>query len=314
MRSFYLCLFLICLAASPVSGVEIDFRETASAGSSMLTLQDVARISPPEKSEDLAGIRLFSPPAPGEQKCYKSSTLKAYVRQALDKGERVKWGGADKVCVRHEGALVTADKLRELINKELESALSHLDADRVSFETRSRPDPLSLPGGRAEYEVVFSDRDILDSRKATVIVRVEGRVVENLSIPGRVNAVVPVAVADGKLSRGDVISASDVTMEPENIAGLRRPCLDRQEAVGKRVKRTVSPGQPLSRSDLDRPVLVKRRHMVSMELKNGALYLQARGVAEENGKKGDVISVKNTSSGRNVSCTVTGEKQVQVEY
>ncbi|MFW6335490.1 MAG: flagellar basal body P-ring formation chaperone FlgA [Desulfosalsimonas sp.] len=314
MHRLVLCILTVLVFSGQALGLEIRFKETATAGSQKLGLAVVAEIIPESRADEFAGVELFAAPAPGEQKCYKSSTLKAYVREAVSGGGQIKWSGAERVCVRHEGAMVTAEKLESLINQELESALAHLDADRIRFDMRARPKTLSLPEGNAEYEVVFSDRNVIDSRKATVIVKVDGQVAENLSIPGRVEAEVPVAAAAGKLSRGDVIAESDVTMKPVNIAGLRRPCLEKDKAVGKRLRRPVGPGKPISKSDLERPVLVKRRQMVTMVLENGALHLQTRGVAEENGKKGDLITVKNMRSGREVSCQVTGQKKVRVEY
>ncbi|MFW5930638.1 MAG: flagellar basal body P-ring formation chaperone FlgA [Desulfosalsimonas sp.] len=314
MYRIILCFLIIFCFYSQAQGLEVRFKETATAGSQLLTIGDVAEITPSSKADKLSDVELFPAPGPGEQKCFKSSTLKAYVRNAAGRDESIQWGGAERVCVRPDGAILTPEKLQRVVNQRLEDALSHLSADRVGFEMRSSPEPISIPRGEAGFDVSFSDRNVMDSRKVNVIVKVDGRVVENLSIPGRVRAVVPVAVAAGNLERGDVLKESDVNMKPQNIADLRSPCLDRKDAVGKRVKRSVSAGRALSKSDIDRPVLVKRRQMVSMVLEKGSMRLQARGVAEENGKKGDVIRVKNTRSAREVSCVVTGKKQVRVEF
>ncbi|MFO7930026.1 MAG: flagellar basal body P-ring formation chaperone FlgA [Desulfosalsimonas sp.] len=314
MYRLILCFLIICCFCSQAYGLEVRFKKNAVAGSQLLTIGDVAEISPSSKAGGLSETELFPAPEAGEQKCFKSSTLKAYVRKAAGTDESIQWGGAERVCVRPDGEVLTPEKLEQVVNQRVESALSHLSADRVGFEMRSRPDPVSIPRGEAGFDVEFSDRNVIDTRKVNIIVRVDGRVVENLSIPGRVKAVVPVAVAAGSLGRGDVLEDSDVEMKPENIADLRSPCLNRKDVVGKRVKRPVSAGRALSKSDIDRPVLVKRRQMVTMVLEKGTMRLQARGVAEQSGKKGDVVRVKNVRSAREVSCVVTGKKQVRVEF
>lgn len=315
MKRWGLVILLIFSWPGLVSALEVDFREHAVAGADMLSLADVAEVRPAEAAAGLNGILLFPAPEPGTQKCFQSRTLKAYVLDAVsDKSRRIEWSGADVICVRHEGAVADQGEIESVINERLRSALSQLDARRVRFKLRRPPEPLSLPPGRAEYEVLFSDRDIIDSRQVTVIVKVDGRVVENLTLAGEVQAFLPVVVAGRKLRRGTALSRDDVRTESRNIADLRNPCVEMGDVVGKRLKRSVATSEVIRRTDLDRPVLVERRQIVTMVLQKGALQINARGQATSDGKMGDVIMVRNMRSQREVPCEVIGSGLARVNF
>lgn len=314
MRSLILILlFALCTPFSAFC-IEIHFKADAVAKADMLTLKDVAEIRPDKTLNELGGLVLFPAPGPGELRCYKAGTLMAYVRDAASGEERIQWSGADNICVGSRGARISFKKLQEAIDQHLASALDHLGAGNVSFEMRNPPDTITLPEGEVEYEVIFGGGHILDARNVAVIVRVNGRVAENLSITGRIRAYLPVVAAARKLNRGDVITKDDVVMHEKNIADLRRPCLDSDEAVGKVAKRAVAMGQVLGQNDIDAPVLVKRREMVTIVLDRGPIQITTRGVATANGKHGEIIAVKNMRSKREVACEVIGRKQVRVEF
>ncbi len=295
-------------------GLEVRFRADAVAGGEMLTLADVAEISPLSAAAALNGLVLFPAPGAGEKQCFQTRTLKAYIRDAVSDSRSIEWSGADLVCVRHEGVLVSRDKIRSVIDARLRSALSGLDTEQVCFKLRNPPDSLSLPPGVVEYEVLFSDRDIISSRQVTVIIRVDGRVMENLSLAGRVQAFLPVVVAGRSLGRDTQLQPSHVRMETKNIGDLRNPCLDIREVVGKRLKRPVAIGRVIRRGVLDQPVLVERRQIVTMVLQKGGLRISTRGEATADGRMGELIMVKNLQSEREVPCEVIGEGLARVDF
>jgi len=317
MKRWVLVIWLVCGLPGLVFGLEVRFKADAEAGGEMLMVGDVAVIRPAGGGDGLSAKPLFPAPEPGEQRCFQSRTLKAYVMAAVaDPSDKkaLAFSGADVVCVRHAGRLVGSDQIQSVIDEQLRSALGGMEAERIGFKLRNRPEALSLPPGDVSYEVLFADKDIVDSRQVSVIVRVDGRVVENLSISGQVQALVPVAVAGRKLRRGTELARADVRMQPRNLAELETPCMDIEKAVGKRLKRSLAVDQVIRRTDLDRPVLVERREIVTIVFENGALRIRARGKATADGRKGEVIMVENMRSHREVPCEVIGEGLTRVNF
>jgi flagella basal body P-ring formation protein FlgA len=309
-----LLLVLVMWWPAAAFGLEVEFRSEAVVGGEMLTIGDVADIRPRGEAAKVSGTPLFPAPSAGERRCFKSRTLKAYIMQAVDGNSGFSWAGADEVCVRGEAVLIEAESIQSVIDERLRAALWPLGAKRVRFKLRSRPGPLSLPEGDVSYKVVFSDRDILESRKATVIVRVDGRVRENLSLAGRVEAYLPVVVAARGLSRGTILARSDLAVREKNITGLSDPCLDIDSVAGKSLARALSVNQAVSRNDLDQPIMIKRREIVTMVIEKGPLRISARGEAASAGRRGEVIMVRNMRSEREVPCRVIGGGLARVEF
>ena len=229
----------ILLFPSIVFGLEVSFKSEALVSGPVITIGDVAVVSPFSKAEVLSGLVLFPAPDEGEQRCFNSSTLKSYVLDSITNKESVRWSGSESVCVHREGKA----------------------ASRTETET------LAL-----------------------------------------------VVVASEKLNRGTLITQEHLMTRVENIAKLNNPCLDPGTVIGKRLKRCVDINRVISEDDLEMPVLIERRQIVTMLLEKGALQISTRGMALANGKLGDAIMVKNLKSNREVLCRVTGPGMTMVEF
>ncbi|MCF8104729.1 MAG: flagellar basal body P-ring formation chaperone FlgA [Desulfohalobiaceae bacterium] len=314
MKQIAFLVFIGLSWPSLVFGLQVSFKDEAVVGGPMLTLADVAEIRPASRAKDVAGIVLFPAPGPGEEQCFQSRTLKAYVFDAVSDQDFIQWKGADTVCVRQDGERLGPEEIRSMINNDLRAAITHLKAERVAFELRNPPPPLVLPEGELETEIIFSDPDILSSRQVAVIIKVDGRVVKNLTLAGRVQAYLPVVAAAKKLRRGAVLKEGDVLTRSKNIAELREPVLDPGAVQGKRLKRSVAMNQVIGRHDVDGRDLIKRRQIVTMVLKKGPLVIEARGKSSGNGKRGEVIMIENLRSRREVPCRVIGPGLARVEF
>lgn len=243
MRMKKLICYIIFLLILPslTFAIEISFKNDALVSGSVLTLGDVAVVSPYSKAEVLSKLALFAAPAAGEKKCFNSSTLKSYILEGIINKESVRWSGAENVCVMRKGKAVSRNE------KEAETL-----AD--------------------------------------------------------------VVVASEKLSRGTVISQKNIMIKVENIAELINPCLDPETVIGKRLKRSINMNRVISEDDLEMPVLIERREMVTMLLEKGGLQISTKGMALSNGKLGDAIMVKNQKSNREVLCRVIGPGMTRVNF
>ena len=311
-----LCLFCILLGCPGlVFGLEVHFKNEALVNGPMLTLGDVAEVQAGHESAAFENIVLFPAPQPGEQRCYHSGTLQAYICDGLAGTDLIEWGGAETICIRQQGGrLIEPEVIRQYIDEALHKAVGHLEAEHIGFEVRNTPQALSLPQGELSTEVLFSDPNVLESRQVSVLFRVNGQVKENLTLAGRVTASVPVIVTAEKLRRGMVLNRDHLLLKERNMADLQDPCLDFQSALGKRLKRTVPMNTVLRRHDLERPVVIERRELVTMVIEKGVLQVQAKGLAVTDGKMGEQILVRNMRSKQEVPCTVIGPGVTKVEF
>lgn len=146
-----------------------------------------------------------------------------------------------------------------------------------------------------------------------------------VSLPARVPAQAPVQaaakppekrqvlVATMALHRGMSLSAEHVRVAELDAQGLPAKVLEQVSQV-KYVEllRDVRPGAPLSSQDLRPMVLVKRGQMVLMSIGQAqGFQISARVEAQQDGRYGEQIKLKNSESGRILTGMVKGPNLVQ---
>lgn len=122
-----------------------------------------------------------------------------------------------------------------------------------------------------------------------------------------------VAMAASEVARGEEVTPDALVMKRYNISHLRgEPLLSREEAAGLTAKRTLRPLQPILRSQLQQPLLVKRGQAVTLISQTEGIRAQTAGMALKDGRLQERIKVQNSSSGRIVDAIVTGPGEVSV--
>ena len=124
---------------------------------------------------------------------------------------------------------------------------------------------------------------------------------------------VEAAVVTRALARGEVVKASDITIERRPKAEFQNePAAPPAEAVGLAARRGVRGGQPLHSADLMKPELVQRNDPVMLHYAVPGITLSMRGKALDAGALGDTVSVLNEQSKRTIQGVVTGSGHVTV--
>ena len=85
-------------------------------------------------------------------------------------------------------------------------------------------------------------------------------------------------------------------------------------AVGARLLRASKANTPLKKSLLRIPRLVRRASIVELIFRKGGIFLVAEGEALGDGKRGDIIKVKNLKSKKIVTGRVIGVNKVDVGH
>ncbi|HGY3718935.1 TPA: flagellar basal body P-ring formation chaperone FlgA [Citrobacter gillenii] len=137
------------------------------------------------------------------------------------------------------------------------------------------------------------------------IVNCPGSAGWQVNVAVRPDISVPVVMPKSLIARDTVITADDLQLKKFNISGQREGLMmSMEEAIGLTSKRALQPGKPLTRSELVQPVLVKRDQPVVIVSHMAGITASMPGTALKNGRKGDVIKIRNTSSQRIISGVV----------
>lgn len=218
------------------------------------------------------------------------------------------------LAVEASTVTVTPAQVRAYLDDYLVSKQAFLPQGRIGFRSLEMPAPFQVPAGQLSCEIHPSDPKILGSRRFTLIFKVDGQVVKNTALRGEIEVIAPVVIAAGELRRGSVLTASDLNLTELDLAGVRNPCTDPAELIGKQLKRTVRLGEPIDRTAVEFPPLIKRGELVTLTARRGALVLSATGVAREDGNAGQTITVRNNASQKDIQARVNSPGAVDVEF
>ena len=148
----------------------------------------------------------------------------------------------------------------------------------------------------------------------SVGIRCNGTESWTLYVRGTVSARVEMPVLAASLGRGDLVTESDLTTQTKLINNdLVGFITNRDDIIGKEVKRPLVAGSELRFSDLKAPTLVERGQQVDIVSAIAGLRVSMQGKALSNGGAGDRVLVSNTQTGRRLEGVVSGDGTVLIQ-
>jgi flagella basal body P-ring formation protein FlgA len=172
----------------------------------------------------------------------------------------------------------------------------------------------TMPMGLARYRVLQPSRFANPGlHNFHLAVEIDGKETQRLWLRGEILIFDQVVVAAGPLARQELIGAQDLRLERREISGRgARPFRRVEDVIGKQPTRAIDANEVLTPSVVDRPTVIKRGSAVKLIFESAALRVETAGVAEEAGKLGDLIQVKNASSGKVLRGVVLDARQVRL--
>jgi flagella basal body P-ring formation protein FlgA len=140
-----------------------------------------------------------------------------------------------------------------------------------------------------------------------------GRDIARLWVRVEIKVYDDVLVATYPLAHHEMLSADKVRLERRDVSTLAGKPFQRAEDIeGLQASRAVEANEVLTQRSVERPTLMKRGSAVVLVYETGSLRVEAPGVAEEGGKEGDLIQVKNPTSGKVMRGIVLDGRTVKV--
>jgi flagella basal body P-ring formation protein FlgA len=134
-----------------------------------------------------------------------------------------------------------------------------------------------------------------------------------LHFSGRAVETGEVLVLARPLARGETVRAADLAIERRPRPEVPADALTHPDAVlGMAARHVLRTGQVLRAADLAKPLLVQRNEPVTIVYEVPGIVLTVRGKAIEAGAQGDLVTVLNVQSKRNVQGFVSGPGRVSV--
>lgn len=200
-----------------------------------------------------------------------------------------------------------------------------LASDSLSAQVRARHPELTRfevvpigrmsrvrPAGDALVPRLLTDRRLGHRVRVWVDVMQGGLRVASVPVWFSLHTYRSTLIATHSLRPKQPVQSGDVTQVEHEVTGADDMLSDIQGVDGKRVKRYVPVGAALRASDLEVIPAVLSEQKVAVHVVAGSFDIETTGIAEQEGRLGETILVRNPSSDTSFRAQVTSRNRVEV--
>lgn len=214
----------------------------------------------------------------------------------------------DQIQIRRLASLVTEDMIEDSIATALkdEGLTGAFDLDFVG----ANPE-IILPHD-IEPKITIEKASYNSSRQTfSATIRTANNQVRQFT--GVAYPLVEIPVLKTPLARGDVIKKNMIiTTKMRADYVTEKMAVRAEDLIGMTPRRILRANAAVNLADLDKPLMVKRGDLVTMEVRNGPINITAIAKAMESGTKGDIIRFMNVDSKRTVEAEVIGIRTARI--
>ena len=121
-----------------------------------------------------------------------------------------------------------------------------------------------------------------------------------------------VVVLTRSVSKGDVLTKDDVLVRSVREAKARGTIEDPARAIGRKMRQSVASRRALKPRHLEKNWMIEKDDIITMRVNSNGIEVLGVGIAQEPGQLGEIIRMRNASSGVLLRVKVTGDKNVDV--
>lgn len=304
-----LLLLFFLLVSSLSFGAEVLLKVRSQVYGREVTLSEIAEIKgTPAERELLSSIKVSDFPPPCRERSISKEDVAReiadYLRENGISVKEIALKGAERVLVSSVCSVIDGDHIKKLIK-------DFFKKNYPQYEVISLPSiNVKLP--YTDYREHLS-LDYLGRNSARFVyeITVNGKTVKKLWLPVRVERKIKVVVAVKPIPRGSVITADKISLKDVVESRARGGTSNLSSIVGATARKDFLPGDVITNTGIIPNFVVRRNQPVRVVYRSGAIKVELLGIALQDGVVGNIIKVKNPSTGKVLLCRVTGNGLVE---
>ncbi len=305
-----LVIFIVSIVFSTfANGAEIDLKTSATVSGEKVTLGQISEVKGNTVEKEILSqiVITDSPPPCREKVISKERIVEKIVNYLRDNGisvKEIKVKGPEHLKVTSTCSVIDADHLKKLVEK---------------FFRRNYPQYAVISVPNIEIKIPYTsyeehlNLESLGNRSARLVyeVTVNGKTVKKIWLPVRVERLVEVVVASKPIPRGAKITPDSVLLRKVVESKARGGTENLTSVIGATAKKSFLPGEVIKVSNIEPNFAVRKDQPVRVVYRNGTIRIELLGISLQDGVRGDIIKVKNPSTGKVILCRVTGNGTVE---
>ncbi len=296
VKGLFLLLFLplslcakIIIELSPVVYVDKEY----------VTIAQIASVSGAQKEivSFIQSIRVDLPKS--EVSRLDKEDVKKVLRKNFIDLNRVEIKG-DRVIIKRKLYHLEPEEIAAIVKKELKKEHPGIEILSLSFSRR----PIKILRGGSLKKRLRIKSETKNRIYAALDLYVNGQMVKSLPITANVRFEKKVVAARRDIPSKKVITAEDLYMKKVTSSVYRSHYTDIKAVVGKVAKRSIEKDSIIKRNFIEPRYIVHKNRNVKIVYDRGPIKVELMGIALSNGVEGEIIPVKNISSGKVIKCEV----------
>lgn len=297
--AFYLLFLFFAFLTTLNAKILIELYPTAIVKKDEVFLRDISKIKSDKDEirlknflEEIVIVKFSS----DIKKIEKNDVVESLKKNYIDL-KNIQIIGSNKIVVKRATQKITQKEMVDDVKKFLESRFKDIKIIFISVNKKE----LTLPYGKIE-KVVKVKSKTSKNIYLDYIIYVDGKKKISLPIKAKVLFYQLVPYAKRDIPKGKVVKKEDIYFKKKTFS--RKYNFDLDEILGKIAKRTIKKDSIIKSYFLSPNFLVLKSKNVKILYSGGPISIELMGLALQNGSLGDLIEVKNVSTGKVLKCKV----------
>jgi flagella basal body P-ring formation protein FlgA len=177
------------------------------------------------------------------------------------------------------------------------------------------PKEFTLPQGKLSYQIFpLPGNKFRGHSYFNIYFTVDGNLEKKIKVMASIIIKEKVVVTCKPLGRRQIITANDIMLKEMDLAKLpANVIVEADQVIGKRTKVIIDPYTPLTENLIETPPVIRRRKLVKIVVENDLLRITTLGQAQQDGRKGEIIRVRNLSSKKDIYARVVDANTVMID-
>jgi flagella basal body P-ring formation protein FlgA len=221
---------------------------------------------------------------------------------------------AKEIALGEPSQNLAAEKIASLIRAHLQNTTFWKESEIV-IRSVGNMNGMENPPADSELRIA-SAKPLIGQKHISIPIEIvqAGQVLRSCWISASITIRAEVLTAARQIPSGKILSADDVERKSIEIPDLRTAYFRTPEdALGKIARRRFSEGEALTGEHFAEPFLVRSGETVRLRLEREGIVLTALARAEQDGKLGQMIRVRNVDFSTPLKAQVTGRAEVKMQ-
>lgn len=313
-------LILILLLASTsafaqVANIRVNGQASVTSGT--MTIGDIAAVESSDSGlvNSLKAVRLGVSPMPGSWRELEREVILNQLQRNGYSKKQVTLFSPRFVKVYRQSQTITQPVLESRL-RDFIAANAPWNSQEMEISDISMIQDIMIPEGDLFIDIrLRGNVSYLGLTPFVVDLQINGKSIKQIVMQARISVFRQAVVAINAIPNGQMISNDDLELRRIDISSSQGKSFNSlEDLAGMAAKTYIQAGQVVTTSHVIPPMLVKRGNVVSLEANSRGFVIRTTGVAQQDGRKGELIRVKNTASKQIVDAKVIGSGRVEVLF